>query len=246
MPGSEAEVRSAEQSSGSIGTVASLLRLQYQDFAHNNKRNPLDELLFIICSLKTTGGSYESTYRRFRRRFRSFSGLASASEAELALALATGGLQNVKARQISAIMRTLTERFGRPTLSPLKRWSDGKCEELLVSLPGVGIKSARCVMLYSLGRQVFPVDTHCWRICGRLGLVASSSRPRACTPEEMDRLQEKIPPQLRFSLHVNMISLGREFCAYYDPRCSSCPIEGQCPKIGVSAGVSRRKVRKCL
>lgn len=221
--------------------VASALREKYLDFAHNNKKNPLDELIFIICSVKTTGDSYEHTYARFRQRFRSFSDIADATESELALALSAGGLQNIKAHQISEIMRTLQKEFGKPTLSPLRRWNDEKSEKFLVSLPGIGKKTARCVMLYSLGRQVFPVDTHCWRICKRLGLVRARVPSRACMPRDMDRLQSKIPTQLRFSLHVNMVSLGRNICTYYDPRCSICPIESLCPKIGVSAMRKRKQ-----
>ena len=224
-----------------VYSIASTLTTKYMDFPHNNKKNPLDELLFIICSVKTTGGSYEKTYRRFRQHFRRFSDIAKAREIDLARALSTGGLQNIKARQIREVMNTLKRTFGTTTLSPLKRYTDEECEELLISLPGIGKKVARCIMLYSLGRQVFPVDTHCWRICKRMGWVRATSRSKTCTSKDMDRLQERVPPELRFSLHVNMVSLGREICTYFEPACSICPIKGFCRKIGVSG--SRRRTR---
>jgi endonuclease III len=223
--------------------VASALTAKYRDFAHNNKTNPLNELLFIICSVKTTGESYERTYRHFRQQYRRFTDIARATESDLARALSTGGLQNIKAHQILEVINVLVREFGTPTLSPLKKWTDEECECLLTSLPGIGKKVARCIMLYSLGRQVFPVDTHCWRICQRLDWVRSTSRSGACTSKDMDRLQSKIPPQLRFSLHVNMVSLGREVCTYYEPKCSMCPIEDFCKKRGVST-VKARKLRK--
>ena len=83
-------------------------------------------------------------------------------------------------------------------------------------------------MLYSLGHEVFPVDTHCWRISQRLGWIRSTSRDGVCSKRDMDRLQEKIPAKLRFSLHVNMISLGREICIDGRPRCNLCPLKQLC------------------
>jgi endonuclease III len=224
-----------------VYSIASALTTKYMDFPHNNKKNPLDELLFIICSVKTTGGSYEKTYKRFRQRFPRFSDIAKAREYDLSRALSTGGLQNIKARQIKKVMKALVRTFGTPTLSPLKRWTDDECEKLLVSLSGIGKKVARCIMLYSFRRHVFPVDTHCWRICKRLGWIRATSHSRACTSKDMDRLQEKVPPELRFSLHVNMVSLGRDICTYYDPTCSICPIEGFCKKIGVTGSIRRKR-----
>ena len=127
----------------------------------------------------------------------------------------------------------IVAKFGEPTLKPLRKMSDKDAEAFLLSLPGVGKKVARCVLMYSLGRQVFPVDTHCWRIARRLGWVRPTQKDKHCAPRDMDRLQSKIPPELRYSLHVNMISLGREFCSQAAPRCDECPISAWCPKIGV-------------
>ena len=119
-------------------------------------------------------------------------------------------------------------------VKPLRKMSDKDAETFLLSLPGVGKKVARCVLMYSLGRQVFPVDTHCWRIARRLGWVRPTQKDKHCAPRDMDRLQSKIPPEFRYSLHVNMISLGREICTPTAPRCDECPISAWCPKIGVS------------
>jgi len=125
------------------------------------------------------------------------------------------------------------EKFGEPTLKSLHKMSVKEAESFLLSLPGVGKKVARCVLMYSLGRQVFPVDTHCWRIARRLGWVRPTQKDKHCAPRDMDRLQSKIPPELRYSLHVNMISLGREICTPSSPRCDECPILALCAKTGV-------------
>lgn len=222
-----------ERYATSVYEVAAALCAKYEDFAHNNRKNPLDELLFIICSTKTTGVSFENTYRRFRRSSPRFEDISDASQKELAESLSSGGLQNVKAMAVKQLVSILEERFGRPTLAPLKHMGDQECERFLTSLPGVGKKVARCVMMYSLDRQVFPVDTHCWRISHRIGWVRPTTGKGSCTAKDMDRLQEKIPPELRFSLHVNMVSLGRELCTFHDPKCIACPIEGNCRKMGL-------------
>ena len=216
-----------------IYRITSILRSKYKDFAHNNRKNPLNELLFIITSVKTTGVSYENTYRQFRHAFPTFVDIANASFRDLAKSLSSGGLQNIKAKSIKRLMQTLRQRIGRTTLSPLRHMSNEDCEKFLVSLPGVGKKVARCVMMYSLNRQVFPVDTHCWRISRRIGWVRPTSKKRVCAPKDMDRLQAKVPPELRFSLHVNMVSLGRKVCTHNSPKCNICNINAYCKKLGV-------------
>jgi endonuclease-3 len=134
-------------------------------------------------------------------------------------------------------------KFGEPTLKPLHKMSDEDAEAFLLTLPGVGKKVARCVLMYSLGRQVSPVDTHCWRIARRLGWVRPTQKDKHCAPRDMDRLQFKIPPELRHSLHVNMISLGCEICTASVPRCKECPIAVVCPRIGMSRDIKRRDLQ---
>jgi endonuclease III len=214
-----------------VNDVVRVLRGRYGDFAHNNKNNPLNELLFIICSVRTNG--YEAVYRELCRRFPRFDMLAGASVTEISKTINSGGLYNHKSARIKIIMERIVERFGRPTLAPLRKMSDEECEGFLTSLPGVGKKVARCVMMCSLGRDVFPVDTHCWRICQRLGWISPSRRDLTCSQADMDRLQAMIPQELRFSLHVNMLSLGRKICAPKKPHCHGCPIEYYCEKIGI-------------
>lgn len=207
--------------------VARELSKRYGDFEHYNRRNPLEELLFILCSVQTQEINYRLTFRALRRRFPRMEMLAKATAAQIAEPLKPGGLYRNKSKQIRKICRRLAEAFGRPTLAPAGRLNDSECEGFLTSLPGVGLKVARCVMLYSFDREVFPVDTHCWRISLRLGWIRQT-RVGICTRNDMDRLQEKIPPSLRLSLHVNMISLGREICRDDRPRCEVCPLRRHC------------------
>lgn len=217
-----------------VQEVARLLAERFSDFDHYNRKNPLEELLFIVCSTKTDERKYLDTYKTLRRQFPRFDQLARASVGKIAESLIGGGLYNQKALVIKRIMDELTLKFGRPTLAPLKHMSDKDAEEILLSLPGVGKKTARCILMYSLGRDVYPVDTHCWRIAIRLGWIAPSCSNGRCYPKDMDYLQDRIPPSLRYTLHVNMISLGREICTVRKPKCVVCPITHLCPKIGVA------------
>lgn len=159
--------------------------------------------------------------------------MSQASEKELSRQIEWGGLQNRKARALNKITAIIIKKFGKLTLAPLHKMTAADCEQFLCSLPGVGRKVARCVMMYSLAMSVFPVDTHCWRISKRLGWIEAGDKQRSCSLRDMDDLQEMIPPKLRLSLHVNMVSLGRELCLASLPKCFKCPIAEYCVKVGV-------------
>ncbi len=225
----------------SVGKVVAALKTRYRDFNHYNLKNPLDELLFIICSTKTGEASYRSTFRSLKRTFPTYLQIAEAPAEYIARPIVSGGLSNQKAKAIRNLLDVIIAKFGEPTLNPLRKMRDEEAEAFLLSLPGVGKKVARCVLMYSLDRQVFPVDTHCWRIARRLGWVRPTQKDKHCAPRDMDRLQFKIPPTLRYSLHVNMISLGREICTPSAPHCDVCPISAFCSKIGVNR--TKKKLR---
>lgn len=211
-----------------VELVAQSLSNAYGDQTHGNKRNPLRELLFIVCSLQTDEARYQSTYASLTSRFPTFRQLGDASENEIAATIVRGGLARQKARTISTILSRLESDFGVPTLSPLHAMSDSECETYLESLPGVGRKTARCVMMYSLRRQAFPMDSNCWRVCRRLGWVRPTRPDKSCSPRDMDRVQARVPPNLRLSLHVNLVSHGRECCLPSQPSCEACCIREYC------------------
>lgn len=188
--------------------------------------------------MQTDEIKYRETFAALRRTFPRFADLGFASAKEIAKPLKPGGLSPTKSKMVKKICGLIAKRFGKITLAPLRRMSDQECEVFLTALPGVGLKVARCVMMYSLWREVFPVDTHCWRICRRLGWVRKTAKDGVCTKRDMNRLQDKIPAGLRFSLHVNFVSLGREICTDRNPNCRACPIANLCHK-GKSMAKSR-------
>lgn len=216
-----------------VDIVARELRNVFHDFAHHNLEDPLDELLFIVLSTKTSEPSYLKSFRELKKAFPTKESLVGAPAEKIADFIARGGLSKTKSKAIETLVKEVVSRFSSPTLEPLRRMTDDEAESFLTSLSGVGTKTARCVMMYSLGRKVFPVDTHCWRISLRLGWVRKSQKDGHCSTRDMDRLQSRIPPELRFSLHVNFVSLGRKVCTARKPKCGKCPIETWCKKIGV-------------
>lgn len=217
-----------------VREVAAALKYRYHDFDHYNLKDPLDELLFIICSTKTEEASYRNSFRALKERFPTHHHIAEAPAEYIAHTIERGGLSNQKAKTIRNLLDAVVDRFGAPTLDPLRAMSDKVAEAFLLALPGVGKKIARCVLMYSLGRQVFPVDTHCWRIARRMGWVRPTQKDKHCSPRDMDRLQARIPHELRLTLHVNLVSLGREICLAAKPKCEICPVAQWCRKIGVA------------
>ncbi len=191
-----------------------------------NKKNPFNELLYIILSSRTPPDVYQETYRSLRREFKTANSIAEARPEYVAKTIEQGGLHNKKAHAITKIASELKEKHGRVTLAPLKQMEIEEAEKFLTSLPGVSIKTARCVLMYALNRAVFPVDVHCRRVAHRLGWTPSDIY---LTERQADELQEKIPEYLRRDLHVGMVLLGRNYCSPRNPRCSECPLLEFCP-----------------
>lgn len=202
------------------------LRVEHRTRSLGNKADPLDELVFIQLSIRTREEAYHTGYDALSRAVGGEWGrLLELPEEELVAAIAGAGMGRIKIDRLRNQMARIRDRFGEVSLDPLRQVSDAEAEEFLVSLPGVGPKAARCVMMYSLGRKVFPVDSHCRRIMDRLGyLPAGIDRKKA-----HDILQEKVPPPLRPSLHINFVHHGKSICVPGTPRCEICPISDLCP-----------------
>lgn len=200
---------------------------------HLSERFTINEYFSDLTkgSVKRSEQIYLKAFRTLKCAFPKYEMLADTPMRKISTAVAWGGLQNQKASAVKGIIKTLIKQFGKPTLAPLKKMSDEECEQFLLSLPGVGKKVARCVMLYALNREVFPVDSHCWRIAHRLGWVKKIGNSNKYSEKDMDFLQELIPPPMRFSLHVNMVSHGRKICTARYPKCNVCIINQYCTKI---------------
>jgi len=229
LRGSVRPVNTKQSRTETVAAVHRILRNKYRDFSHFNKPNVLSNLVFVICSVRATEAVYRRAYARVRLAYKTNSALASATVPKLTALLKEAGRQRQKAKAIRSAVQLAIKTFGKPSFEGLSKYSDAECEQLLVQIPWVGLKVARCVMMIPLGRNVFPVDTHVWRISNRLGWVKDRTSRAFCTNTQMNKLQQRIPPVMRRSLHVNMISLGREFCLSARPRCGECPLLALCP-----------------
>jgi endonuclease III len=228
-----------------VRRVFRLLAGTYPQSRLGNKTNPLDELAYIILSGRTSEAKYQAVYRAFKKRFPRWEEVADSSLEEIAAAIVLGGLARQKAAYLRGIPRQARQDFGEVSLRALRTFSTPDAERYLRTLPGVGLKTARCVLMYSLDRAVFPADIHCLRIMARLGwinCIASNTREVADRMQRGDRnsnaiaeaAQTGIPPRLRHDLHVYLVQHGRLVCRPR-PSCEQCVLRKVCPRIGVAA-----------
>ncbi|HKY49995.1 MAG TPA: endonuclease III [Candidatus Limnocylindria bacterium] len=190
---------------------------------------PLDELILTVLSQHTSDTNRDRAYADLRAKFRSWDEVAGAPLPALARAIYRGGLGPTKAVRIRGILRELRERGIVLDDHALMGMRSRSLWDLLLSLTGVGPKTAACVLLFSLGRPFFPVDTHVHRVARRLGLV--DDRADAVTAQEV--LQANVPPGDMYALHMHLIRHGREVCVARRPLCSQCVLFTLCPRIGV-------------
>lgn len=186
----------------------------------------LGELVATILSQHTSDINSERAYRQLRATFATWEQVRDAPVADVVEAIRSGGLAQQKAQRIQQILRLLTERLnGAPlTLDALNTMSLDDALAWLRGLPGVGPKTAACVMLFSLGKPAFPVDTHVWRVSKRIGLLG----PRETAEQAHETLQALIPPAWRHTMHINLIQHGRQICYARNPACFRCPISAEC------------------
>lgn len=171
----------------------------------------------------TTGPSYERVYDRLEATLDDWQNLLEIPTQELTSIIADAGLATQRAERLKGIAYRLEADFGRVTLDPIIEEADEAVLDYLTTLPGIGVKSAKCVMMYSLGRQVLPVDTHTARLAHRLGLINSKDLVSA------DReLVDVVPPTARYGFHVNAVAHGREVCRAIRPRCGACVLRRLC------------------
>jgi endonuclease-3 len=196
------------------------------------RTDPLDELILTVQSQHTSDLNAERAFAALRGAFPTWDEVVRAKPEHLADVIRSGGLANTKAVRIQRILREIHEREGRYDLSFLTRRSDDEVREYLMSLPGVGPKTAAVVMSFSLGRATIAVDTHVHRVSGRLGLIP----PKTSADKAHIILEDLIPPELRTSMHVGLISLGREICKAGRPRCEECPLVDLCPTAPLFLG----------
>jgi len=185
--------------------------------------DPLGELIAAILSQNTTDTNSHRAFNQLRRRFPKWSDVRDAPRDELISAIRVSGLAETKAEAIQSALRALDADGGEPSLERIRAMTDEEALQFLCAFKGVGVKTAACVLLFGLGREVCPVDTHVHRVLNRLGVVASKS------PEEtFAALEPMVPEGKAYELHVLLVRLGRRVCHARNPLCSECVLFDEC------------------
>jgi endonuclease-3 len=186
--------------------------------------SPIDELISTILSQNTNDKNRDMAYRNLRARLPTWEQVRDAPLVEIVTAIRSAGLANQKGARIRAVLNEITAERGSLDLDFLRDLPREKALAWLKRFKGVGPKTAAIVMQFALGVPAMPVDTHIYRVTGRIGL-----RPAGMTVEQThERIERLLPPEAYYAAHLNLIRLGRELCHPRKPDCPACPVNKMC------------------
>jgi endonuclease III len=205
-----------------LRAVRNRLRRAYGKPELRPHRAPVDELILTVLSQNTNDRNRDVAWHRLRARFPDWQAVADAPEDEVEEAIRPGGISRVKAKRIQQMLRAL----GGDDLSWIETAPHEQARDRLMELPGVGRKTAACVLLFSYGIPDVPVDTHVYRVGSRLGLWGE----KAPFEEAHDLMTAAAADSDdAFELHVNLLRHGRRICTARAPQCGDCPLLSLCP-----------------
>lgn len=208
-----------------IQQILTLLVAEYGDREWRIGESPILVLVKTILSQNTSDRNSGRAFELLQASFGSWDEIADAGINEIAAAIKIGGLGEVKARYIKRVLEEIRQKRGEFSLEFLRELSLEEAREWLRELPGVGIKTASCVLLFSLRMPALPVDTHVYRVAKRLGLIDSV----ASVEKAQRQLESLVPPQNVYRFHVLLIEHGRRVCKAQRPRCNRCVLSKVCP-----------------
>ena len=215
-----------------ITTVCDLLDEYHGEKQWSNGRPILDELIYTILSQNTSAANSDRAYESLVNRFETWQAVAGSPVEDIASAIKSGGLANIKAPRIKNILLQIGERqHGDTNLDWLAELTDKEAIDYLLGFEGVGRKTAACVLMFSLGRPALPVDTHVHRVAMRLGLIEKVSADAA-----HDLLAQIVLAERVYSFHINMVAHGRQVCHARGPKCSQCVLDRICRWAGSNKG----------
>lgn len=209
----------------SIAEIVQLLSKEYGSITWRSRTDPLSELIVTILSQNTSDHNSRRAFASLLSRFGSWEAVAGGRVEDIAEAIKLGGLARVKAPRIKNILEQIQAQRGSLDLMFLKKMPVNRAKAWLQDLPGVGPKTAACVLLFSLGKPVLPVDTHIHRVAQRLGLIDS----RVSAEKAHEILGDMVPARDVYLFHILMIEHGRRVCKAQHPRCRECVLLKGCP-----------------
>jgi len=208
-----------------INQVIRLLEQEYGSCQWHPNRNPIDVLIETILSQNTSDTNSGRAFASLRASFDSWEAVASAPVERIAEVIKCGGLSQIKAIRIKQVLQQIEREQGHITLDSLKSKTMTEAEDYLMRLPGVGHKTASCVLLFSLGKPSLPVDTHVFRVAKRLGLIDS----KVTIDKAPGLLRKQVRPSKVYEFHVHLIEHGRRVCHARQPYCGRCILRSICP-----------------
>ena len=207
--------------------VKNLLYMQYGDLKWRDEMETLDELIFTVLTQNTSDINAEKAFKNLKSRYINWDEIAKSTDEKLERIIRIGGLGKQKSIRIKKILKEIYLRTGGYNLSILKDMTFNEVKEWLITLPGVGPKTAAVVMSFALKLPAFPVDTHIHRISKRLGYINKNT-----SAEKAHEIMENIIlPEDRFDFHILLITHGRKICKANNPKCSICPLTSYCPSV---------------
>lgn len=208
--------------------ICEILKREFGDQTLGNKLDPTDEYFFLVLSTKTSHKNFETVFDNLKKVIGEWDNILDLDTAKIEELIKPCGLYKIKARWIKKAAEKTKSDFGKVTLSPLKKMKKEEVEKYLLSLPGIGVKVAKALMMYSLNYDVLPVDTHTYRIAYRTGVISEKVYLRNERGKTHKLLEERMPKGYRRFFHVGAVILGRSVCLPRNPICEKCPLKNLC------------------
>jgi len=222
--------------------ILKILRNFYSIKTWEKKYSPLDILIKTILSQNTSDRNSDRAFENLKEKFPDWDSVLKASDNEIEEAIKIGGLAKVKSKRIKEILNIIKlKNNGKLNLNFLSDYSVEEALNWLLSLKGVGEKTAACTLIFGFNKPVFPVDTHILRITKRLGLIDYN----VSLSKAHNLLKDLIPEELYYESHLNLIEHGRKICNAKNPKCSICPINKLCNYYNKNLIMLKLKKNNC-
>ena len=207
-----------------VAAICRRLKQAYGPVEPPRERPVLDALVATILSQNTSDSNSHAAFEELRRRFDDWDAVRRAPVARIAGAIRRAGLSNQKAPRIKTILQRIHDERGELSLDFLRSKRAPQALDYLTDMPGVGPKTAACVLLFACRKPVLPVDTHVHRVSRRLGLIG----PRTDAAKAHEELAPWVPARRVLEFHVQLIRHGRSCCTARNPQCEDCPLLELC------------------
>jgi endonuclease-3 len=231
----DADARSSDREAQHAALILSRLRERFGLLRWRPHGDPLTELVLTILSQHTNDTNSGRAFASMQRRYPTWDDVLTAEPDVLADSIRQGGLANQKAPRIQQVLARISQDRGGWNLDHLAQAPLDEAKAWLRSLPGVGPKTAACVLMFALGRPALPVDTHVFRVARRLGLIGE----KVTADQAHVALEFLVPPGDTYAFHIALIKHGRHTCTARNPNCGDCPLSDVCPSAfatGFGAG----------